>query len=174
MKFVLNGGLIIGTCDGANVRLDGNPRNYSIQTGANDRLQIEITREIGQNNIFLFGNLAEDVEDLRHTHTYGTHTIDSDLTRVFDEIEKGTFGSPDDFGALVAAVRDHGDYYLVSDDFRSYIDTHALVDKAYGNQEEWITKCITSVARMGFFSSDRCINEYAEEIWNIEPLSVKE
>ncbi|KAK4180854.1 family 35 putative glycosyltransferase [Triangularia setosa] len=152
MKFVLNGGLIIGTCDGAN---------------------IEITREIGENNIFLFGNLAEDVEDLRHAHTYGSHEIDPDLNRVFQEIEKGTFGSTQDFAALISAVRDHGDYYLVSDDFHSYIETQALVDEAYRNQEEWITKCITSVARMGFFSSDRCINEYAEGIWNIEPLRVE-
>ncbi|KAK1752071.1 glycogen phosphorylase [Echria macrotheca] len=152
MKFVLNGGLIIGTCDGAN---------------------IEITREIGENNIFLFGNLAEDVEDLRHSHTYGSHTIDPDLARVFEEIEKGTFGDSKDFAALITAVRDHGDYYLVSDDFHSYIETHALVDEAYKNQEEWITKCITSVARMGFFTSDRCINEYADGIWNIEPLAVE-
>ncbi|KAL1868751.1 hypothetical protein VTK73DRAFT_3558 [Phialemonium thermophilum] len=149
MKFVLNGGLIIGTCDGAN---------------------IEITREIGENNIFLFGNLAEDVEDLRHAHTYGSHTIDADLARVFEEIEKGTFGRPEDFAGMISAVREHGDYYLVSDDFHSYIETHALVDEAYRNQDEWVSKCITSVARMGFFSSDRCINEYAESIWNIEPI----
>ncbi|KAH8884860.1 glycosyl transferase [Thozetella sp. PMI_491] len=152
MKFVLNGGLIIGTCDGAN---------------------IEITREIGENNIFLFGNLAEDVEDLRHTHTYGTHSIDPDLAKVFEAIEKDTFGPSNDFAAVISAVRDHGDYYLVSDDFHSYIETHALVDEAYRNQDEWITKTITSVARMGFFSSDRCINEYAEGIWNIEPLLVE-
>jgi starch phosphorylase len=152
MKFVLNGGLIIGTCDGAN---------------------IEITREIGENNIFLFGNLAEDVEDLRHSHTYGNHHIDPDLAKVFEEIEKGTFGNPHDFASLISAVRDHGDYYLVSDDFHSYIETHALVDEAYKNQEEWITKSIQSVARMGFFSSDRCINEYAEGIWNIEPLKTE-
>jgi starch phosphorylase len=151
MKFVLNGGLIIGTCDGAN---------------------IEITREIGENNIFLFGNLAEDVEDLRHSHQYGSHEIDPDLQKVFAEIEKGTFGSVHDFSALVAAVRDHGDYYLVSDDFHSYNETHKLVDEAYQNQEEWIKKSITSVSRMGFFSSDRCIDEYAESIWNAEPLVV--
>lgn len=90
---------------------------------------------------------------------------------MFTEIEKGTFGAVHDFAALISAVRDHGDFYLVSDDFHSYIETHALVDEAYRNQEEWITKCITSVARMGFFSSDRCINEYAEGIWNIEPLA---
>ncbi|KAK4226182.1 family 35 putative glycosyltransferase [Podospora fimiseda] len=153
MKFVLNGGLIIGTCDGAN---------------------IEITREIGENNIFLFGNLAEDVEDLRHAHTYGTHTIDPELQKVFNEIESGRFGSSQDFASLVSAVRDHGDYYLVSDDFASYLATQDLVDEAYKNQEEWITKCILSVSRMGFFSSDRCINEYAEGIWNIEPLPCKE
>jgi glycogen phosphorylase len=134
--------------------------------------KIEITREIGENNIFLFGNLAEDVEDLRHNHTYGKHTIDPDLAKVFETIEKGTFGSSNDFAALISAVRDHGDYYLVSDDFHSYIETHHLIDEAYRNQEEWLTKTITSVSRMGFFSSDRCINEYAEEIWNIEPLHI--
>lgn len=150
MKFVLNGGLIIGTCDGAN---------------------IEITREIGENNIFLFGNLAEDVEDLRHAHTYGSHTLDPDLTKVFEEIKKGTFGDAGAFSALVGAIEEHGDYYLVSDDFHSYNQTQALVDEAYKNQDEWVSKCITSVSRMGFFSSDRCINEYAESIWNVEPLA---
>ncbi|KAK8090964.1 glycogen phosphorylase [Apiospora phragmitis] len=153
MKFVLNGGLIIGTCDGAN---------------------IEITREIGQENIFLFGTLSEDVEDLRHAHTYGPHTVDAGLNKVFEAIQNGTFGDSNDFGAMVSAVRDHGDYYLVSDDFQSYIDTQKMVDNEYRNQEEWIRKCIRSVARMGFFSSDRCINEYAEGIWNVEPLVVKQ
>ncbi|MCJ1365420.1 Non-essential glycogen phosphorylase [Acarospora aff. strigata] len=153
MKFVLNGGLIIGTCDGAN---------------------IEITREIGESNIFLFGNLAEDVEDLRHAHNYsGTHasTIDPDLRRVFDSIRSGTFGDAGNFSALITAILDHGDYYLVSDDFHSYVQTQELVDRAYADQEEWVRKCITSVARMGFFSSDRCIVEYAETIWNLEPLA---
>ncbi|KAI5866775.1 glycosyltransferase family 35 protein [Durotheca rogersii] len=154
MKFVLNGGLIIGTCDGAN---------------------IEITREIGQENIFLFGTLSEDVEDLRHAHTYaeeGTHPIDKGLAQVFDAITDGVFGKPDDFRALISAVRDHGDYYLVSDDFQSYIDTQRMIDAEYRNQDSWVAKCINSVSRMGFFSSDRCINEYAEGIWNIEPLAV--
>ncbi|KAI9789395.1 MAG: Non-essential glycogen phosphorylase [Peltula sp. TS41687] len=152
MKFVLNGGLIIGTCDGAN---------------------IEITREIGENNIFLFGNLAEDVEELRHNHVFNNPLLDKDLRRVFDEIEKGTFGDQNAFSALVQAVTDHSDYYLVSDDFHSYIQTQALVDDAYKDPEEWTAKTITSVARMGFFSSDRCIQEYAESIWNIEPLDPK-
>lgn len=119
----------------------------------------------------MFGNLAEDVDDLRHSHNYGSHTLDSDLAKVFETIKSGTFGDAGQFSALVGAIEDHGDYYLVSDDFHSYIQTQALVDEAYKNQDEWVSKCITSVSRMGFFSSDRCINEYAESIWNVEPLN---
>ncbi|KAJ9481987.1 hypothetical protein VN97_g11465 [Penicillium thymicola] len=151
MKFVLNGGLIIGTCDGAN---------------------IEITREIGEQNIFLFGNLAEDVEDLRHRHFYGDFKLDPQLERVFDAIKDNVFGDKADFSALISSIEEHGDYYLVSDDFNSYITTHGMVDEAFQNQEEWLAKSITSVARMGFFSMDRVTNEYADSIWNVEPLDV--
>ncbi|KAL1953389.1 hypothetical protein VTO42DRAFT_2933 [Malbranchea cinnamomea] len=155
MKFVLNGGLIIGTCDGAN---------------------IEITREIGEQNIFLFGNLAEDVEDLRHAHVYSASSImlDPDLSKVFDIIRANTFGDASSFSALIAAVVEHGDYYLVSDDFHSYITTQNLVDEAYRDPNGWVEKCIQSVARMGFFSTDRVISEYAESIWNIEPVELTE
>ncbi|EEH36222.2 glycogen phosphorylase [Paracoccidioides lutzii Pb01] len=154
MKFVLNGGLIIGTCDGAN---------------------IEITREIGEQNVFLFGTLAEDVEDLRHAHIYekGNLTIDSDLSAVFDAINSGTFGNPSEFSALIAAITEHGDYYLVSDDFHSYIATQDMVDEAYRDQDGWVEKSILSVSKMGFFSSDRVILEYAESIWNVEPVEAK-
>ncbi|KAJ9201616.1 CAZyme family GT35 [Paecilomyces variotii] len=152
MKFVLNGGLIIGTCDGAN---------------------IEITREISEQNIFLFGNLAEDVEDLRHKHLYANDLqLDPDLTKVFDAIRSGTFGDVNDFSALLSSIAEHGDYYLVSDDFHSYITAQSVVDEAFKDQDEWVTKSITSVARMGFFTSDRVINEYADSIWNVEPLDV--
>ncbi|KAJ5826875.1 Phosphorylase [Penicillium robsamsonii] len=153
MKFVLNGGLIIGTCDGAN---------------------IEITREIGEQNIFLFGNLAEDVEDLRHRHFYGDFKLDPQLERVFDAIKDNMFGDKADFSALTSSIDEHGDYYLVSDDFNSYVTTHEMVDEAFQNQEEWLAKSITSVARMGFFSMDRVTNEYADSIWNVEPLDVTE
>jgi starch phosphorylase len=125
-------------------------------------------REIGEDNIFLFGNLAEDVEDLRHAHFYGEFHLDPQLKRVFDAIRSGTFGDAGQFSALVDSIVEHGDYYLVSDDFKSYLDTQKLIDEAYRDQESWLTKTITAVARMGFFSSDRCIDEYAEMIWNVE------
>ncbi|OJK04803.1 hypothetical protein ASPACDRAFT_1851763 [Aspergillus aculeatus ATCC 16872] len=153
MKFVMNGGLIIGTCDGAN---------------------IEITREIGEQNIFLFGNLAEDVEELRHRHLYGNFQLDPHLAKVFEAIRGGMFGDVNSFSALLASIVEHGDYYLVSDDFNSYITTQDLVDESFRNREEWLSKSIISVARMGFFSTDRVISEYAESIWNIEPLVVED
>ncbi|KAK2735273.1 Non-essential glycogen phosphorylase [Onygenales sp. PD_40] len=154
MKFVLNGGLIIGTCDGAN---------------------IEITREIGEQNIFLFGTLAEDVEDLRHAHVYEKETmaLDSDLSAVFDSIRAGSFGDASGFSALISAITDHGDYYLVSDDFHAYITTQDMVDEAYRDKDGWLEKSILSVARMGFFSTDRVIGEYADSIWNVEPVDTR-
>lgn len=95
------------------------------------------------------------------------------LRKVFDTIKSGMFGEESQFSALVNSIMEHGDYYLVSDDFKSYVETHKLIDETYKNQEEWLTKTITCVARMGFFSSDRCIDEYAEMIWNVEPLPPK-
>ena len=152
MKFVMNGGLIIGTVDGANV---------------------EITREIGEDNIFLFGNLSENVEELRYNHQYHAQALPTDLSKVLEYVENGTFSpeNPNEFKPLVDSIKLHGDYYLVSDDFDSYIATQELVDQVYHNQKsEWIKKCILSVANVGFFSSDRCIEEYADTIWNVEPV----
>lgn len=150
MKFVLNGGLIIGTVDGANV---------------------EITREIGEDQIFLFGNLSDGVETLRAQHRLGTK-IPEGLKQVFELIESGKFGDLAEYQSLVDSIKVHGDYYLVSDDFESYIKLHELVDDEFKNHhDQWIIKSIKSVANMGFFSSDRCIEEYAENIWNIEPVT---
>ncbi|KAG7913260.1 hypothetical protein KL907_000205 [Ogataea polymorpha] len=149
MKFVLNGGLIIGTVDGANV---------------------EITREIGEDQIFLFGNLSEDVDELRHEHNMGRLTIPNALNQVFNSIESGTFGSYEEYRTLVENIKIHGDYYLVSDDFESYLEAQRTIDKEYKDQDNWTRKSIISVANMGFFSSDRCIEEYADNIWNIEPI----
>jgi starch phosphorylase len=160
MKFALNGGLIIGTVDGANV---------------------EITREIGEDNIFLFGNLAEAVDEIRHQHTYHGVDVPDTLGRVFQAIEAGQFGNPEEYKSLLDSIRSYGDYYLVSDDFNLFLDAHKKLEKVYGhhggNTEDathlnsWVRKSILSVANMGFFSSDRCIDEYAENIWEVEPLN---
>ncbi|ODQ67653.1 glycosyl transferase [Nadsonia fulvescens var. elongata DSM 6958] len=153
MKFVLNGGLILGTVDGANV---------------------EITREIGEDNIFLFGHLAEDVEDLRHKHRYSQFEASPNLAKVFEVIESGMFGHPGIFTNLINSIRNDGDHYLVNDDFQSYLDAQDLIDKEFVDKDGWASKSINSVAGMGFFSSDRAILEYADSIWNIEALPVEE
>ncbi|CAI4053882.1 hypothetical protein N7582_005843 [Saccharomyces uvarum] len=153
MKFVMNGGLIIGTVDGANV---------------------EITREIGEDNVFLFGNLSENVEDLRYNHQYHPQELPSSLESVLTYIESGQFSpeNPNEFKPLVDSIKYHGDYYLVSDDFESYLATQDLVDQEFHNQRsEWLKKSILSVANVGFFSSDRCIEEYSDTIWNVEPVT---
>ncbi|CCH62976.1 hypothetical protein TBLA_0I03210 [Henningerozyma blattae CBS 6284] len=153
MKFVMNGGLIIGTVDGAN---------------------IEITREIGEENIFLFGNLSENVQELRYDHQFHKTNISDNLQMVLHELVIGTFSEENtsEFKPIWDSIVQHGDYYLVSDDFDSYLATQELVDKTFhSNRTEWIKKSIYSVANVGFFSSDRCIEEYAGTIWNVEPLT---
>ncbi|KAG8972721.1 Non-essential glycogen phosphorylase [Tulasnella sp. 425] len=154
MKFCLNGGLLLGTVDGAN---------------------IEIAAEVGEENVFFFGHLTPNVEDLRHSHQYHPVPLDQAspaLGVVFDVIAQGHFGDGSIYEPFLNTIR-QGDYYLVSDDFGSYLGAQEKVDEAYRDTASWIKKSITTTARMGKFSSDRAIMNYAEEYWNIEPLKLE-
>ncbi|CAA7263964.1 unnamed protein product [Cyclocybe aegerita] len=153
MKFCLNGGLLLGTVDGAN---------------------IEIAEEVGENNVFFFGHLTPAVEDLRYQHLYHPIPIEQKcpaLANVLDQISGGAFGDAGVYEPLVNTIR-QSDYYLISDDFDSYLAALDMVDEAYLDKEEWIKKSIYTTAKMGKFSSDRAINEYAESYWNIEACPV--
>ncbi|KJA26532.1 glycosyltransferase family 35 protein [Hypholoma sublateritium FD-334 SS-4] len=153
MKFCLNGGLLLGTVDGAN---------------------IEIAEEVGENNVFFFGHLTPAVEDLRYQHLYHPVPIEEKcppLAFVLNQISAGVFGGDGVYEPLLNTIR-QSDYYLITDDFDSYIATLEMVDEAYLDKEEWIKKSIRTTAKMGKFSSDRAINEYAESYWNIEPVSI--
>ncbi|KAJ1847168.1 Non-essential glycogen phosphorylase [Coemansia sp. RSA 2708] len=151
MKFVLNGGIILGTVDGAN---------------------IEIGEEVGEEQIFFFGCLAHEVADFRHYLRFHQPQPDPALQAAFDMIQRNTFGEAHLFQSLIDSVLRGGDVYLLSVDFPSYIEAHKAVENAYRQRDDWITKSILSVARMSKFSSDRSIQEYAEEVWNIEPAPV--
>jgi len=154
MKFCLNGGLLLGTVDGAN---------------------IEIAEEVGEDNVFFFGHLTESVEDLRHKHVYQPTSVEQRspaLAIVLQEIQNGRFGDGGIYESLVNTVRQH-DYYLISDDFDSYLQALALVEQAYLDRPAWIKKSIITSAKMGKFSSDRAILNYAEEYWNIEPIKLE-
>ncbi|ORY07217.1 glycosyl transferase [Basidiobolus meristosporus CBS 931.73] len=148
MKFVLNGGIILGTVDGANV---------------------EINEEIGDDNIFTFGVLTHEVDDYRHAMRYRNLPMDPQLQKVLDVIYSGVFGDPNVFAPLLYTLQNGGDVYLVSVDFPRYLKAQAQVDEAYKNREAWAKKSIMCTAGMAKFSSDRAIKEYAESIWNIKP-----
>ncbi|PWC14713.1 glycogen phosphorylase [Brenneria corticis] len=153
MKFALNGALTIGTLDGANV---------------------EMQEHIGEENIFIFGNTADQVEALRQNGYNPREYYDKDdeLHRVLTQIATGVF-NPDDtrrYSDLFDSLVNFGDYYQLLADYRSYVDTQDRVDELYRNVDEW-TRCTAhNIASMGYFSSDRTISEYAEEIWNIKPI----
>ncbi|MCW8961996.1 MAG: glycogen/starch/alpha-glucan phosphorylase [Ignavibacteriaceae bacterium] len=154
MKFALNGALTIGTMDGAN---------------------IEIREEVGEENIFIFGLLAEEVVKLKSSG-YNPKTFYNSnqmLKRVIDMIAQDFFSKkePGIFKSIVDSLLGI-DYYCLLADYQSYVDAQDEVSKLYLNTEEWTKKTILNVARVGKFSSDRSIREYAEKIWKVEPIKV--
>jgi len=152
MKFALNGALTIGTWDGAN---------------------IEIAQQVGQDNIFIFGNRTEQVHDLRASGYQPRRYYDNnfDLRSAIDRLADGAF-SPEEPGRYADVVRSllESDYYLLLADYADYVATQDKVDALYRQPTEWTRRCILNVAAMGMFSSDRVISEYASEIWGVEPL----
>ncbi|KAK9801928.1 hypothetical protein WJX73_005816 [Symbiochloris irregularis] len=149
MKFAMNGSLIIGTMDGANV---------------------EIADEIGEDNMFIFGHRAHEIADLRKQRA--SLKPDPRFLHVLDLIRQGTFGWEDFFEPLVESITTGGDFYLLANDFPSYIAVQEEVDRAFQDKARWTRMSINSVAGCGWFSSDRTISEYAKEIWNVEPCIV--
>ena len=155
MKFALNGALTIGTLDGAN---------------------IEIKKEVGDDNIFIFGLTVEEASQLRRSgyNPLSYYYRNPELKVVVDMIGNGYFSpqQPQLFRPLVDNLLHHGDHYLLLADFTSYANCQERVSQAYCNQEEWVKKSILNVANMGKFSSDRTIQEYAHEIWGVSPVRV--
>jgi len=154
MKFSMNGALTIGTLDGANV---------------------EIREEVGEENFFLFGLTAEEVQSLQK---YGYRPMDyydanPELQGVIERIRSGHFsnGDPDLFKPLVDSLLFH-DTFLLFADFAAYVEAQKLVDEAYRDQERWTRMSILNTARMGKFSSDRAIREYCRDIWKVKPVPV--
>ncbi|CQJ51120.1 glycogen phosphorylase [Yersinia intermedia] len=153
MKFALNGALTIGTLDGANV---------------------EIREHVGENNIFIFGNTTEQVEALRNNGYNPRKYYDEDpeLHLALTQMATGTF-SPEDpkrYTSLFDSLVNFGDHYQLLADYRSYVDTQEQVDNLYRHSDEWTRKTLLNIANMGYFSSDRTIEEYANEIWHIKPI----
>jgi starch phosphorylase len=159
MKFVMNGGLIIGTMDGANV---------------------EIREECGSETMFIFGAYEHEVELIRQNARAGIYPIDPRLEKVFSAIKGGMFSLNDmsaqcEFDSLVDKLTRNGhgicsDHYLVCHDFPSYCDAQSQVDEVYKDRQKWLSLSIQVAACSGKFSTDRTIAEYASKIWNIQPM----
>ena len=152
MKFAMTGSLIIGTKDGAN---------------------IEIAEQIGEENIFFFGKDVVEVERIRGQQKQGAkQDIGSRLKKVFDFVLSGKMGDCNFMKDYFNSLMNGGDYYLVSSDFYQYLEAQEKVDASYANSHDWRMKTFISLSKMGMFSSDRSIQNYAEEIWDIKPIEM--
>lgn len=153
MKFALNGALTVGTLDGANV---------------------EIRELVGADNFFLFGLDADEVMQVKaEGYEPGRYyNEDAELRGVIDSMANGTFSDGDSqlFEPLVDSLL-NSDEYLLMADYRSYVDCQDRALATYQDQELWVRMSILNCARCGFFSSDRTIREYCEEIWNAKSLA---
>jgi len=151
MKLAMNGALTIGTYDGAN---------------------IEIAEEVGEDNIFIFGLRSEEIREMQQKGSYNAqarYESDSAVREVMDALASDRF-CPNEHGLfrwLFDELVHRGDRYFHIADFPAYVETQQLIDTEYLNEEVWWRKAILNVARIGKFSSDRTVLEYARDIWHI-------
>ena len=159
MKFMLNGALTIGTLDGANV---------------------EMLEQVGEDNIFIFGLKAEEVDArLKYNNSDEVKDIYSTnerLRRVIDQLINGEFsdGNSQMFKDLYQTLLfgDYGnpDVYMVLRDFEEYCKMQDHLSLLYQDREKWVSKAVMNTASAGYFSSDRTIKEYNDNIWNLKPI----
>jgi starch phosphorylase len=154
MKLALNGALTLGTRDGANV---------------------EIGEAVGEENLFFFGLDVEQAKRLRNEGRYDPWACYREqrvLREVLDMLRDGHFSprAPDLFRCIFDSLTAGGDPYLVLADFASYMKRLQDVDQAYRDRDEWTRRAVVNVAKMGGFSCDRMVREYADEIWKVKPL----
>jgi glycogen phosphorylase len=149
MKLALNGALTIGTLDGAN---------------------IEICERVGADNIFIFGLKAHEVEERRRQGLQAEAALAASpmLARAVDAIDKGSFwpGQEGLFTPLMNGLRHH-DYYMVTADFDDYAATQRRIDALWRSPSDWARTCMQNIGNMAWFSSDRAIAEYADDIWQV-------
>jgi len=155
MKFMMNGAMTIGTLDGAN---------------------IEIREEVGDENFFLFGLTAEEVENVRGSyHPSAIIDADADFKRVMGLLESGHFNQcePGLFSPISAAIRSDSDPWLVAADFRTYVEAQKRADAAFQDKEKWLRMSILNTAYSGKFSTDRTMQDYNRDIWKLTPVAPK-
>jgi starch phosphorylase len=160
MKFMLNGALTLGTMDGANV---------------------EIVEEVGIDNAFIFGLSSDEViryENFGGYNPMDIYNSDADIKKVVDQLVDGTYSQDRElfrslYNSLLNTLdTDKADRYFILKDFRSYVDVHKKVEKAYKNTSGWAKSAMLNVAKVGKFTSDRTIQEYVDEIWHLDKVEL--
>ncbi|MCG8396508.1 glycogen phosphorylase GlgP [Bacillus atrophaeus] len=153
MKFMMNGALTIGTHDGAN---------------------IEILERVGPDCIYTFGLKADEVLSYYENGGYRSREYyqhDRRIRQVADQLINGFFeGEADEFESIYDSLLPHNDEYFVLKDFSSYLDAQERIQSDYRDRGKWSERSIVNIAHSGYFSSDRTIREYADDIWGIKPI----
>lgn len=156
MKLALNGAVTVGTLDGANV---------------------EINEEVGEDNIFIFGNDVDGIDKLQANgyNPWDYYNSNEELKSVIDWLRSDYFtpGESGAFDPLCKSLLDWGDPFLVLADYADYVRAQEDVDKAFRDKSRWAKMAIMNTACMGKFSSDRTIREYAEQIWHLDPVKIE-
>ena len=161
MKFMLNGALTLGTMDGANV---------------------EIVEEVGQENAFIFGLSSDEVIRFENHGGYNPMDIyysDADIRKVLDQLVDGTYSSDKElfrplFNSLLNTLStSRADTYFILKDFKPYAEAQKKVEAAYRDQENWAKSAILNVACSGKFTSDRTIQQYVDEIWHLDKVTIE-
>ncbi len=152
MKFMMNGALTLGTMDGANV---------------------EIVEQAGIENCVIFGLTDVEVKKIKKSYNaWQWYTSDANLKKVIDSLSDKTWSNnTQEFKEIVEELLVKNDEYLLLADWNSYIKAQEEVERRYLNRSQWAKMMLINIAKSGYFSSDRTIKEYANEIWNIKPLS---
>lgn len=156
MKFMMNGAITLGTMDGANV---------------------EIAERVGFHHAEIFGLRSEDVDMVHHENSYDVwqkYNEDPYIHRIIDALTDGTFSQdPQDFKRIYNELMFKNDEYLLLLDYESYAHARLNIKYRYLDQANWARSCLINIAQSAYFSSDRTIKEYADEIWHIHPVEIK-
>ena len=152
MKFMMNGALTLGTLDGANV---------------------EISSLVGEDNCVIFGLKEDEVKTLRKEgySSYDYYSNSTILNNIINSFINGAWSdSADDFRDIADEFLVRNDEYMILADFDAYVQAHEKIYEYYKDQHVWAKKCLINIAKSAYFSSDRTIEEYAKDIWDIEKI----
>ena len=152
MKFMMNGAITLGTMDGANV---------------------EIHEQVGDDNCVIFGLRADEVIGYYENGNYNVwdeYNTNDVVRKVMNQMTDGTYGN---FQSLFDYLMNSNDEFFIMKDFKAYIEAHEEIVRRYQDRNAWLRSSAINIAKSGIFSSDRTISEYAEDIWDIEPVDIK-